>query len=527
MKKFLLSSILAIGLLFTSSISLQAQTIEDIFQDFSVATSEESVLFTEIISDEFNNVDSPTVFKANPQFNQELYDDIIYRWEFGDGNIEVGKEVVHRYDKAGLYEAKLTVITGDTETSATQEIFIADQTALLITDSTSDAEKITKFVRNGNASNYYIKVVESFASQSEFLSEEVLSRKLIKLGEEVKNYDTIIVWSNNTSPLNAIARFNQNFQDQNGDKNQANFNNKTFILLKNDFGNTQRAKRIFRQIQPQEVIIMPTSVRHIFTDTNSISELKNELKTAGVEHETMSDYQTKISPFNFFSVFIDYLVNQGIPDNTIILILLLPVIATIIAVFKQVVGISTMGIYMPSIITMAFLILGLKFGLITFLLIVATGIIAHKIFDPMKLLYVPKMALVITTVSIALFILITITVYFKFFAIDFISLTIFPVLVMGTLTERFARLTSTKGFKGSVVILAETIIVCIITYFLAGGTIDLLVTNIQFTAIRNLILNHPEIIILIIGLNIYLGKWTGLQISEILRFRNIINDLEE
>ncbi len=526
MKKFILSSFLLFGMLISSYPVSNAQTIDQIFQEFSLDTAQEGVLFTEIISPEFNDVESPTVFKANPQFNEERYEDIIYQWEFGDGNSEVGKEVVHRYDQAGLYEVTLTVVTDDNETSITQDIFIAEQTALLITDNTQDTDKITKFVRNGNSSNYFIKIVESFASQSEFLSEEVLSRKLIKLGEEVKNYDTIIIWSDNTSPINAIARFNQNFQEQNSDS-QANFNNKLFLILQNEVGNIQRTRRIFRQIQPEEVILMPTAVRQIFLDTNTTSELKSELQNTGIDHQILDEYETKISPLNFFSVFIDYLVNQGIPDNTIILILLLPVIATIIAVFKQIIGFSTMGIYMPSIITMAFLILGLKFGLITFLLIVATGLIAHKVFDPMKLLYVPKMALIITTVSIALFALITITVYFKFFAIDFISLTIFPVLVMGTLTERFARLTSTKGFKGSLFILIETLLVCIITYFLTGGTIDLIFANFQFTGIRNLILNHPEIIFLIIILNIYLGKWTGLQATEILKFRNIINDLEE
>jgi hypothetical protein len=255
--------------------------------------------------------------------------------------------------------------------------------------------------------------------------------------------------------------------------------------------------------------------------------LKQQLIETGVQYEAISTYETTVSPFNIFSFFIDYLINQGIPDNTIILILLLPVIATIIAFFKQVIGASTMGIYMPSIITMAFLILGLKFGLITFLFIVATGVIAHKILNPFKLLYVPKMALVITTVSITLFILITFTVYLNIFAIEFISLTIFPVLVMGTLTERFARLTSTKGFKGSAVILTETVLVCIITYFLTGGVIDLYFTDIQFTWMRNIILNYPEIILVFIGVNAYLGRWTGLQLSEVLRFRNILNDLEE
>jgi PKD repeat protein len=527
MKKLIISSILSIGLLFIPLLNTNAQTIDQLLQEYTVDSDGTGVLFTEIIAEDFNDSDSPSIFKANPQFSEDKFNQILYRWNFGDGNSDFGKEVVHTYNAPGLYEVQLTVVADNEEWETTKEIFIAEQTALMITDSTEDADQISNFVRNARTSNYYIKIVESFASQSEFLSEEILTRKLIKIGEEVKNYDTIIVWSDNTSPLNALARYTQNLEQQNPDTIQVTFSNKPIILLKNDLDNLQRETRIFNQIQPREVIAIQEAQRYMIPESLTATALKQQLIETGVQYEAISTYETTVSPFNIFSFFIDYLINQGIPDNTIILILLLPVIATIIAFFKQVIGASTMGIYMPSIITMAFLILGLKFGLITFLFIVATGVIAHKILNPFKLLYVPKMALVITTVSITLFILITFTVYLNIFAIEFISLTIFPVLVMGTLTERFARLTSTKGFKGSAVILTETVLVCIITYFLTGGVIDLYFTDIQFTWMRNIILNYPEIILVFIGVNAYLGRWTGLQLSEVLRFRNILNDLEE
>jgi hypothetical protein len=45
------------------------------------------------------------------------------------------------------------------------------------------------------------------------------------------------------------------------------------------------------------------------------------------------------------SYFVNVLINNGIPDNTIALLLLLPVIATVVAFMRQVIGITTFGIY--------------------------------------------------------------------------------------------------------------------------------------------------------------------------------------
>ena len=495
--------------------------------ELNISSEVEEVLFTEILSSDFNRLSSPSIFKANPQFNTDRFEDIRYLWNFGNGNRDFGQEVVHTYDKAGVFEVTLTVIANGEEWITSKDIFIAEETALLITDKTEDAEIISEFIKSARNKNYYISIVESFASQSDFLSEEVLSRKLVKVGEQIKNYDIIIIWADNTSPINALSRFLQTLEKQGQENARSLLSNKSIILIRNDVSNLQKATRVFNQIKPKEVIAIQKHSRIIFLDSPNIETFKNQLSDLSADHKIINDYNIKVSPFNILSFFIDYLINQGIPDNTILLILLLPVIATIIAIFKQVVGVSTLGIYMPSIITMAFLILGLKFGLITLLFIITTGVISHKVLNKFKFLYVPKMALVITTVTIALFLLITFTVYFKFFAIEFISLTIFPVLVMGTLTERFAKLTTTKGLNESMKILTETIIVCIITYFLTGGIVDLYFTTIQFTFLQNMILNYPELIIFIIAINVYLGRWTGLQLSEIVRFRNILNEMEE
>ncbi len=57
------------------------------------------------------------------------------------------------------------------------------------------------------------------------------------------------------------------------------------------------------------------------------------------------------------------MINQGVSEEAIILLLMLPIVATIIAFSRQVIGIKGFGIYTPLIISFAFLATGLKYGL--------------------------------------------------------------------------------------------------------------------------------------------------------------------
>ena len=52
---------------------------------------------------------------------------------------------------------------------------------------------------------------------------------------------------------------------------------------------------------------------------------------------------------------VSYFVSQGIPLETVVLLLMLPIIVTLIAFFRQVIGIKAFGIYTPAIVTFAFL----------------------------------------------------------------------------------------------------------------------------------------------------------------------------
>jgi hypothetical protein len=481
-------------------------------------------LYTQIQSPNYTEIDSPIIFTARPQFEISEGQEVTFKWNYGDGNSDQGKEVAHSFKKPGFYAVTLTTTVDGEEAVESKDIFVAIKAAAFITDQQKDAKKIKTYLNVAENSNVYLTLIESFTSQSEFLSEEVLARKLIKQEDLISKIETIVVWTEGNAGLNALTRAKQSINSKNL------FKNTSIIVIEDDLSNLRRIKRQFNQLMPKEIIVIQEPAFFQFIETPEIADFKNELKNDErnyYNYEIIDQQNVTFNKINIFSYFLDFLTEKGIPDNTIILILLLPVIATVIAFMKQVIGITTLGIYTPTIITLTFLVLGLEFGILLLFFVIATGSLAHNIIKPLKLLYIPKMALVLTFVSIILYFLLTLTVYLDLFDSEFISLAIFPVVIMGTLTEKFVTLRSEKGLSGSVLIMIETFFVALIAYFITGGTIDLYFFEIQWNFLRNLLLNSPEVIILFIIINIYLGRWTGLQLTEYIQFRHIINNSEE
>ncbi len=492
------------------------------FAQFQGNTSNQPDLFTEIQSSEFAEINKPIILTAKPQFDTEAYTALEFNWDFGDGDQDEGKEVAHSFKNAGKYKVTLTISNGGETWTEAKEIFVAVKAAAFITDSQKNNSKINTLIKLGEESNIYFSLVESFKSQSEFLSEEVLARKLIKKEEFVSKIDTIIVWTQGNAGLNALTRMTQSIESENV------FKNTSIILIEEDSSKQRRIERQFNQLKPKEIIVIQEPYLLQFFDTPDINDFKAELKNRkGIDVEIIDQQTVTVSKINIFSFFLDFLTEKGIPDNTIILILLLPVIATVIAFMKQVIGITTLGIYTPTIITLTFLMLGLEFGVILLFFVILMGTLAHRMLKPLKLLYIPKMALVLTSVSIIIYLLLTLTVYLDLFDIEFISLAIFPVVILGTLTEKFVSLRSEKGLSSSLLIMIETFFVSLVAYIFTGGIVDLYFFELQWNFLRNLLLNTPEIIIVFILINIYLGRWTGLQVTEYFHFRDIINNSEE
>jgi len=213
---------------------------------------------------------------------------------------------------------------------------------------------------------------------------------------------------------------------------------------------------------------------------------------------------------NNISPIINFFLNEGVPFETVILILMLPIIATFIAFLRQVVGIKAFGIYTPLIITFAFLATnGLKYGIAIFLAVILVGMIMRFVLKPFRLLYLPRVAIMLTVVALAILLMLTLGGSFR--RTGLASVSIFPILIMITLVEKFVTVQIEKGNKTAIILALETLLISVVGFYIASW--PLLIA---------LLSQYPWIVLLAFPANFFLGKWTGLRISEYFRFKEIL-----
>lgn len=212
--------------------------------------------------------------------------------------------------------------------------------------------------------------------------------------------------------------------------------------------------------------------------------------------------------------FISYLVNQGVPLDTVILLLMLPIVVTLIAFFRQVIGIKAFGIYTPAIITFAFLAMPqLRYGLVIFISVILMGMLMRFMLKKLRILYLPRVAIMLSIIAVA--ILIMLGLGGSMHRTGLASVSIFPILIMITIVEKFVATQIEKGNKVALILAAETLIISIAGYYLAS-----------WPFLIKSIVAFPWLVLFTIPVNILLGKWNGLRISEYMRFREVLKNIK-
>lgn len=202
---------------------------------------------------------------------------------------------------------------------------------------------------------------------------------------------------------------------------------------------------------------------------------------------------------------IETAVASGVPSNTIVLLLLLPFIAFVIAFFRNVVGVRGFGIFLPAALAVVFVAVGPVAGIGLFLVIVAISTAVRMILRKLKirLQYLPRMAFILWAVVIGVLGILLLVPY---------NISIFAVLIMVLLAEDFIRVQIGKSIKTALSLTAETLLLAVISFFF-----------LTFRPLGEYFLRNPEISLLMVGIaDLLLAKYSGLRLMEIYRFRKLI-----
>ncbi len=206
-------------------------------------------------------------------------------------------------------------------------------------------------------------------------------------------------------------------------------------------------------------------------------------------------------------------VSAGVPANTIVLLLLLPIATFVIAFSRNVVGIRGFGIFLPAALSVVFVATGpvVGIGLFLAIVIVSTGVRMLLRILKMKLQYLPRMAFILWAVVVGVLGILFLAPILKFPELSNVS--IFAVLIMVLLAEDFTRVQLGKSVKTALSLTFETLLLSLISF---------LVLTVK--PLQEYVLLNPEISLIGVAVaDLFLGKYTGLRLMEFYRFRKLIN----
>lgn len=245
---------------------------------------------------------------------------------------------------------------------------------------------------------------------------------------------------------------------------------------------------------------------------------KNEIQdvTKPEEEEAKREYLElfksrpidRVTPLNFMEYSVQYAVRQGVPANTIMLILLLPFLATIVAAFRYIIGLPSLGLLVPIAFSITLLATGISAGAVLLAAILLASGFARIILKRLRIMQLPKMALSMLVVAIFIFAALTGSAAAGLLTVR--QLSIFPILLFILLSDRIVALLLERTMVETVQITLITLIMGLLGFFL-----------LSYEPLQRFILLYPETVFLLIPVNIAIGRYFGLRLSEYFRFSTV------
>lgn len=191
-------------------------------------------------------------------------------------------------------------------------------------------------------------------------------------------------------------------------------------------------------------------------------------------------------------------------------LLLLPIAALLVCLFRNVIGVNSFGTFAPALVGLAFRDLASLPGIAVFLGIVLIGWGMRRVLDKFHLLQVPRTAVMLSLVVMLLIAAIVAANFRDMEATKYIPL--FPIVILTGMIERFWTLEVEDGTTSSFKTLLGTMLI----------SMTIAVVLSSKTLVGHMF-RFPETLGIIMAIQLLIGRYTGYRLSELLRFRDFVH----
>ncbi len=437
-----------------------------------------------------------------------------YRWLLDGVIISNASEAVLTFERPGEYLVTLAVtdrIAGQDRRAEVNHVVTAyDRKIVLLAGASVPSEKVEVHGRAAMEEGIFLAVIPQGGevlpvSEEDQWLEVIRARAATLIGA-----DAVIVWAEGLAALTALARASASDESL-----QLALRDQTVaVILEGALGPLSRITAApFTALRLRRLVLTRREALPLFLSIVDVETFLQELLRRDVEHRIVDRSTLAVRPWNLLSTLVNGMVIRGVPSQTVVLLLMLPVIATIVTFLKQVVGVTTLGLTTPAIIALSFVILGWQIGLILLTCILVAGYLAREFTDRVRLLHLPRIAIILTVICLVLLLVLA--------AGSLLGLRLAPevvvvLLILSTLVERFVSIKVEEGWRSAIITTAEVVGVAIVCYAV-----------VQWGALRSLLLAYPESLIGLLIVDVVLGRFTGLRVREYVRFREVFAHLRE
>lgn len=213
-----------------------------------------------------------------------------------------------------------------------------------------------------------------------------------------------------------------------------------------------------------------------------------------------------LNPTNFLQHAIREAIKRGVPANTFVLLLLFPIVVALVAFARHVLGLEGFGIFTPAILSVAFLAVGITSGIILFFGILAGATFSRMLMRKVKLQFLPRMALILWSVSLVTVFMIFVASFLKLEQI--MTVSIFPILILILLAENFIEVQS-KSMRTAVGMTLVTLLMALFSFAI-----------LNWGFLQAFAILHPEVVVFgVLVFDLVIGRYTGFRLLEYQRFK--------
>lgn len=189
-------------------------------------------------------------------------------------------------------------------------------------------------------------------------------------------------------------------------------------------------------------------------------------------------------------------------------VVLIPLGAFVVVVLRNLVGIATLGTFMPVLLALSLLEMDLKNGLIMFLVIISAGLYFRFLLSRLNLLVVPRVAACVVIVTLLMMMLSVVSWHLGLRG--GLKITLFPMIILAWTIERMSLIWEEEGKKVAILQVGGSLLVAVVAYAVMDQR------QIRYWAYY-----FPELLLVLLAGIILMGRYTGYRLSELIRFRNL------